>query len=158
MADLDLDAAFDSLLADANKEDESDRKERRKKRKKEDKEKEEKEKKVKEEVEEKKPDAPKMIEIICNDRTGTRVHVKCRADDTIGDVKKIIAAQSGHRADKVQFLHLLVFHFTHADRYRYAFRSGILFIRIIYDFLIMRFMMACRWNCITTRDYVRAYH
>ena len=34
-----------------------------------------------------------MIEVICNDRLGKKVRVKCNEDDTIGDLKKLIAAQ-----------------------------------------------------------------
>ena len=30
-----------------------------------------------------------MIEIICNDRFGKKVSVKCNKDDTIGDLKKL---------------------------------------------------------------------
>jgi hypothetical protein len=33
-----------------------------------------------------------MIEVICNDRVGKKVRVKCNEDDTIGDLKKLIAA------------------------------------------------------------------
>ena len=33
-----------------------------------------------------------MIEITCNDRLGKKVRVKCNSDDTIGDLKKLIAA------------------------------------------------------------------
>ena len=36
-----------------------------------------------------------MIEVICNDRLGKKVRVKCNSDDTIGDLKKLIAAQTG---------------------------------------------------------------
>ena len=36
-----------------------------------------------------------MIEVICNDRLGKKVRVKCNDDDTIGDLKKLIAAQTG---------------------------------------------------------------
>ncbi|ORY00711.1 ubiquitin-like protein 5-like protein [Basidiobolus meristosporus CBS 931.73] len=36
-----------------------------------------------------------MIEVICNDRLGKKVRVKCNPDDTIGDLKKLIAAQTG---------------------------------------------------------------
>jgi len=42
-----------------------------------------------------------MIEITVNDRLGKKVRVKCNEDDTIGDLKKLIAAQTGTRADKV---------------------------------------------------------
>ena len=34
-----------------------------------------------------------MMEVICNDRLGKKVRVKVNEDDTIGDLKKLIAAQ-----------------------------------------------------------------
>ena len=43
----------------------------------------------------------KMIEITVNDRLGKKVRVKCNEDDTIGDLKKLIAAQTGTRYDKI---------------------------------------------------------
>lgn len=42
-----------------------------------------------------------MIEITCNDRLGKKVRVKCNPEDTIGDLKKLIAAQTGTRFDKI---------------------------------------------------------
>lgn len=42
-----------------------------------------------------------MIEITCNDRLGKKVRVKCNGDDTIGDLKKLIAAQTGTRWEKI---------------------------------------------------------
>ncbi len=42
-----------------------------------------------------------MIEITVNDRLGKKVRVKCNEDDTIGDLKKLIAAQTGTRSDKI---------------------------------------------------------
>lgn len=42
-----------------------------------------------------------MIEIICNDRLGKKVRIKCNPDDTIGDLKKLIAAQTGTKAEKI---------------------------------------------------------
>jgi hypothetical protein len=42
-----------------------------------------------------------MIEVICNDRLGKKVRVKCNSDDTIGDLKKLIAAQTGTKAEKI---------------------------------------------------------
>ncbi|XP_041443147.1 ubiquitin-like protein 5 isoform X1 [Xenopus laevis] len=56
-----------------------------------------------------------MIEVVCNDRLGKKVRVKCKypfravrstrccggADDTIKDLKKLIAAQTGTRWDKI---------------------------------------------------------
>ncbi|ORZ29233.1 ubiquitin-related domain-containing protein [Catenaria anguillulae PL171] len=38
-----------------------------------------------------------MIEITCNDRLGKKVRVKCNPDDTVGDLKLLIAAQTGTR-------------------------------------------------------------
>eukprot|EP01032_Pedospumella_encystans_P009947 gene9947-11663_t len=43
-----------------------------------------------------------MIEVICNDRVGKKVRVKCNEDDTIGDLKKLIAAQVGTRPEKIR--------------------------------------------------------
>ncbi|XP_053225253.1 ubiquitin-like protein 5 isoform X2 [Podarcis raffonei] len=42
-----------------------------------------------------------MIEVVCNDRLGKKVRVKCNSDDTIRDLKKLIAAQTGTRWDKI---------------------------------------------------------
>lgn len=42
-----------------------------------------------------------MLEITCNDRLGKKVRVKCNPDDTIGDLKKLIAAQTGTKYDKI---------------------------------------------------------
>ncbi|XP_044287168.1 ubiquitin-like protein 5 isoform X1 [Varanus komodoensis] len=57
-----------------------------------------------------------MIEVVCNDRLGKKVRVKCKyprcrsvylgeaawcCDDTIRDLKKLIAAQTGTRWDKI---------------------------------------------------------
>ncbi|XP_069981337.1 LOW QUALITY PROTEIN: ubiquitin-like protein 5 [Penaeus vannamei] len=44
-----------------------------------------------------------MLEVTCNDRLGKKVRVKIsNPDDTIGDLKKLIAAQTkGTRWDKI---------------------------------------------------------
>lgn len=42
-----------------------------------------------------------MIEITCNDRLGKKIRVKCNEDDTIGDLKKLVAAQTGTRWEKI---------------------------------------------------------
>ena len=36
-----------------------------------------------------------MIEVVLNDRLGKKLRVKCNEDDTIGDLKKLVAAQTG---------------------------------------------------------------
>ncbi|TXG73844.1 hypothetical protein EZV62_002423 [Acer yangbiense] len=43
-----------------------------------------------------------MIEVVLNDRLGKKVRVKCNDDDTIGDLKKLVAAQTGTRPDKIR--------------------------------------------------------
>jgi len=42
-----------------------------------------------------------LIEVIANDRLGRKVRVKCSSDDTVGDLKKLIAAQTGTNASKI---------------------------------------------------------
>ena len=43
-----------------------------------------------------------MIEVVCNDRLGKKIRVKCNPDDTIGDLKKLLAAQIGTRPEKLR--------------------------------------------------------
>ncbi|VEU39516.1 unnamed protein product [Pseudo-nitzschia multistriata] len=43
-----------------------------------------------------------MIEVLLNDRLGKKVRVKCNEDDTIGDLKKLAAAQLGTRPEKLK--------------------------------------------------------
>ncbi|PKI82695.1 ubiquitin-like modifier hub1 [Malassezia vespertilionis] len=43
----------------------------------------------------------RMIEVIANDRLGRKVRVKCSPDDTVGDLKKLIAAQTGTAPEKI---------------------------------------------------------
>lgn len=43
-----------------------------------------------------------MIEVVLNDRLGKKVRVKCNEDDTIGDLKKLAAAQLGTRSEKLK--------------------------------------------------------
>ncbi|XP_066329212.1 uncharacterized protein [Miscanthus floridulus] len=42
-----------------------------------------------------------MIEVVLNDRLGKKVRAKCNEDDTIGDLKKLVAAQTGTRPEKI---------------------------------------------------------
>ncbi|XP_027710033.1 ubiquitin-like protein 5 [Vombatus ursinus] len=42
-----------------------------------------------------------MIKVVCNDRLGKKVHVKCNTDDLIGDLKKLIVAQTGTHWNKI---------------------------------------------------------
>ena len=43
-----------------------------------------------------------MMEVVLNDRLGKKVRVKCNEDDTIGDLKKLVTAQTGTRVDKIR--------------------------------------------------------
>ena len=47
-------------------------------------------------------EAGTMIEVVLNDRLGKKVRVKCNQDDTIGDLKKLVAAQTGTRPEKIR--------------------------------------------------------
>jgi len=44
----------------------------------------------------------RMIEISLNDRLGKKIKVKCNSDDTVGDLKKIVAATIGSRPEKLR--------------------------------------------------------
>ena len=39
-----------------------------------------------------------MIEVIVNDRLGKKVRIKANPTDTVGDFKKLVAAQTGTRS------------------------------------------------------------
>lgn len=42
-----------------------------------------------------------MIAITVNDRLGKKVRILCNEDDTIGDIKKVIAVKTGTKADRI---------------------------------------------------------
>ena len=46
--------------------------------------------------------APVMIEVIVNNRMGVKARIKCLPDDTIGDLKKLISAQTGTKSEKIK--------------------------------------------------------
>ena len=43
-----------------------------------------------------------LSQVICNDRLGKKIRVKCNPDDTVGDLKKLLAAQTGTRPEKLR--------------------------------------------------------
>ncbi|KDD76987.1 hypothetical protein H632_c47p2 [Helicosporidium sp. ATCC 50920] len=43
-----------------------------------------------------------MIEVVLNDRLGKKIRVKCNEDDTVGDLKLLVAAQTGTRPEKIR--------------------------------------------------------
>lgn len=42
-----------------------------------------------------------MIEVVCNDRLGKKLRIKCNSDDTIGDLKKVVGALAGLRPERI---------------------------------------------------------
>ncbi|KAJ8509205.1 hypothetical protein ON010_g18793 [Phytophthora cinnamomi] len=48
------------------------------------------------------PEEATMIEVVLNDRLGKKIRVKCNEDDTVGDLKKLVAAQVGTRPEKIR--------------------------------------------------------
>ncbi|CEO94584.1 Ubiquitin-like domain-containing protein [Plasmodiophora brassicae] len=46
--------------------------------------------------------AGQMIEVILNDRLGTKTRVKCCPEDTVGQLKQLVAMQIGRRPEKIR--------------------------------------------------------
>ena len=44
----------------------------------------------------------RMMEVIVNDRLGQKVRVKCMPEDSIFNLKQLIAAHTGIRAEKIR--------------------------------------------------------
>lgn len=43
-----------------------------------------------------------MIEVVLVDRLGRKIRCKCHVTDTIADLKKVVAKQTGTRCDKIR--------------------------------------------------------
>jgi len=65
-----------------------------------------------------------MIEVVVNDRLGKKVRVKCEPDDTIGDFKKLLAAQIGTRAEKIRLQRWYAVLKDHVDLDTYEIHDG----------------------------------
>ncbi|CAD7973114.1 unnamed protein product [Amoebophrya sp. A120] len=65
-----------------------------------------------------------MIEIILNDRIGKKIRVKCNPDDTIGDIKKLVAAQSGVRPEKIRLQKWYQIYKDHITLQDYEIKDG----------------------------------
>ncbi|MBW0508254.1 hypothetical protein O181_047969 [Austropuccinia psidii MF-1] len=65
-----------------------------------------------------------MIEVIANDRLGNKVRVKCLKDDTVGDLKKLIAIQTGKRFDKIRLKKANVEYKNHITLSDYEIHDG----------------------------------
>ena len=65
-----------------------------------------------------------MIEIVVNDRLGKKVRVKCSPNDTIGDLKKVIAAQTGTRPEKIRIQKYYTIYKDHITLADYEIHDG----------------------------------
>lgn len=45
-----------------------------------------------------------MIEVIVNDRLGHKERIKCNEDDTIGNVKILVAFKTGTRPERIRLM------------------------------------------------------
>lgn len=54
-----------------------------------------------------------MIELVLNDRLGKKIRVKCNEDDTVGDLKKLVAAQVGTRPEKIRIRTSFLFYINY---------------------------------------------
>ncbi|XP_955328.1 ubiquitin-like protein, putative [Theileria annulata] len=65
-----------------------------------------------------------MIEVILNDRLGRKIRVKCNSDDTILDLKKLVAAQTGTRYDKIRIQKWYIVYKDHITLEDYEIKDG----------------------------------
>ena len=59
-----------------------------------------------------------MIAITVNDRLGKKVRILCNEDDTVGDIKKVLAIKTGTRAESIvlkKWYNILKDHITLGD-------------------------------------------
>lgn len=68
-----------------------------------------------------------MIEVIVDDKMGKRSRVKCSASDTIGDLKKLAAAQLGTKAEKIVLKKEYIFYKNHITLDDYEISDGFAF-------------------------------
>lgn len=68
--------------------------------------------------------APVMIEVIVNDRMGKRQRVKCCPPDTILQLKKLISAQIGTRANKIRLQKANIIFKDHISLEDYEIKDG----------------------------------
>lgn len=65
-----------------------------------------------------------MIEVVLNDRLGKKVRVKCNEDDTVGDLKKLVAAQTGTRPEKIRIQKWYTIYKDHITLADYEIKEG----------------------------------
>ena len=65
-----------------------------------------------------------MIEVILNDRLGKKIRVKCNSDDTVGDLKKLVAVQTGTRPEKIRLQKWYIVYKDHISLDDYEIKDG----------------------------------
>lgn len=80
----------------------------------------------------------KMIEVVLNDRLGKKVRVKCNDDDTIGDLKKLVAAQTGTRPDKIRIQKWYTIYKDHITLKDYEIHDG-MGLELYYNWLLISY-------------------
>ena len=65
-----------------------------------------------------------MIEVIVNDRVGRRLRVKVNEDDTIWDLKIVVAALTGTRPDRIRIQKQYVVYKDHITLRDYEIHDG----------------------------------
>ncbi len=79
-----------------------------------------------------------MIEVILNDRLGKKIRVKCNEDDTIGDLKKLIALQIGTRPEKLRIQKWYTIYKDHITLEDYEIHDGMgleLYVRTLHNMI-----------------------
>ncbi len=65
-----------------------------------------------------------MLEVVCNDRMGKKLRLKCNSDDTIGDLKKVIGALTGVRPERIVLKKALSVYKDHITLEDYEIHDG----------------------------------
>ena len=73
-----------------------------------------------------------MIEVILNDRLGKKIRVKCNDDDTVGDLKKLVAVQTGTRPEKIRIQKWYIVYKDHISLADYEMKDG-MGLELYYD-------------------------
>ncbi|SBS98544.1 ubiquitin-like modifier HUB1, putative [Plasmodium ovale curtisi] len=63
-----------------------------------------------------------LTQVYCT--LGKKIRVKCNPDDTIGDLKKLVAAQTGTRADKIRIQKWYTIYKDHITLQDYEIKDG----------------------------------
>jgi ubiquitin-like protein 5 len=69
-------------------------------------------------------DGVEMIEVICNDRMGRKVRVKCCPNDSIGDLKLLISAHTGTRPERIRLQKANIIYKDHITLADYEIHNG----------------------------------